>query len=163
MNDVDIETAGMVLAKCAANDPWFPKGGDAIIQAWAEVFAESRLSRDDLLAGVARAYRTEESGFRPLPAAIVRHARAAYFEALRDLPDEQREQMEAVNHALQDMGFTPPDAHRFAKRVALGRKPDVRLTEDQKVELRRRLIERAALESAPRRAPVIPADLSKGA
>ncbi|MBM4686454.1 hypothetical protein GS532_22575 [Rhodococcus hoagii] len=53
--DRDIETAAQVLAKCAANDPWFPKGGQAIVQAWAEVFAESKLSREDLLAGVARA------------------------------------------------------------------------------------------------------------
>lgn len=153
--DHDIETAAKVLAKCAANDPWFPKGGEAIVQAWAEVFAESKLSRDDLLAGVARAYRTEEAGYRPLPASIVKHARAAYFEALRELPDAERDRMEAIEHAMQDMGFAPPVAHRFARRVALGRRPEVGLTEDERAELRRRLAEREALETIPRRAVVI--------
>ncbi|NKR52950.1 hypothetical protein GS481_02325 [Rhodococcus hoagii] len=161
--DRDIETAAQVLAKCAANDPWFPKGGQAIVQAWAEVFAESKLSREDLLAGVARAYRTEETGYRPLPASIVKHARAAYFEALRDLPEEERERMDHVNHALQDMGFAPPAAHRFARRIALGRRPEVGLTDDEKVELRRRLAERAAIEEAPRRAVVVSPDFGKRA
>ena len=64
----DEQTAAMVLAKCAANDPWFPAGGEAIILAWSEVFAASKLTREDLLAGVARAYRLSPDGFRPLPA-----------------------------------------------------------------------------------------------
>lgn len=152
MNERDIETAAMVLAKCAANDPWFPQGGEAIIHAWAEVFTESGLSREDLLAGVARAYRVSEDGFRPLPAAIVKHARAAYFEQLQALPDERRELMENANHILQDMGITPPNAHRFARRVALGRSTPFRLTDEQDAEFRRRMEERKELASAPRRA-----------
>lgn len=151
MNPTDIETAAMVLAKCAANDPWFPKGGDALVQGWAEVFAESRLSRDDLLSGVARAYRVEESGYRPLPASIVKHARAAYFEALRELPDERRADMDEANFVLQDMGISPPQAHQFARAVALRRTPELELSEDQLVEFRRRMTERHALQSQPAR------------
>lgn len=151
INEADIETAAMVLAKCAANDPWFPKGGDALVQGWAEVFAESRLSREDLLAGVARAYRVEESGYRPLPASIVKHARAAYFEALRELPDERRADMDEANFVLQDMGISPPQAHRFARAVVLGRQPELELSEAQLVEFRRRMAERHALQSQPPR------------
>ena len=144
----DIETATLVLAECAAHDLWFPQGGEAVILAWARTFAESGLSREDLIAGVDRAYDRAEGDFRPLPACIVQNARAAYFEALKALPDDRRELMEEANYALQEMGFTPPQAHRYARRVALGREPEVQLTEDQLAELRRRLAERKALGEA---------------
>ncbi len=150
ITDDDKQTAAMVLAKCAANDPWFPAGGESMVWAWAEVFSESGLSREDLLAGVARAYRLSEDGFRPLPASIVRHARAAYFEQLKALPDDRRELMEEANYILQDMGISPPDAHRYARRVALGRAPHFRLTDQQDAEFRRRLAELQAVEKVPR-------------
>lgn len=150
ITDDDKHTAGLVLAKCAANDPWFPAGGESTVLAWAEVFSESGLSREDLLAGVARAYRLAEDGFRPLPASIVRHARAAYFEQLKALPDDRRELMEEANHILQDMGVCPPDAHRFARRVALGRTPPFRLTDAQYAEFQRKLAARQALTATPR-------------
>lgn len=151
MNDDDKQTASLVLAKCAANDPWFPNGGESTVLAWAEVFSESGLAREDLLAGVARAYRMAEEGFRPLPASIVRHSRAAYFEQLKGLPDERRVLMEEANHILQDMGVSPPVAHRFARRVALGREPNFQLTEEQTAELRRRLTARQALTATAAR------------
>ena len=87
------QTAALVLAKCAANDPWFPNGGEAIVMAWAEVFAESGLAREELLAGVARAYRLETEGFKPLAASIVKHSFAAYHDSLKSLSDEKRESM----------------------------------------------------------------------
>lgn len=151
ITDDDKITAAMVLAKCAANDPWFPAGGETTVLAWAEVFGDSGLSREDLLAGVARAYRLAEEGFRPLPASIVRHARAAYFEMLKALPDDRRELMEEANYVLQDMDISPPDAHRFARRVALGRDPHFTLTDEQQAEFRRRLTERQAIRNMPRR------------
>lgn len=149
--DDENATAALVLAKCAASDPWFPHGGEATVLAWAEVFAESGLSREDLLSGVARAYRLAEEGFRPLPASIVRHGRAAYFEMLKALPDDRRELMEEANYILQDMGISPPDAHRYARRVALGRAPHFRLTDEQDAEFRRKFAERQAIEKGPRR------------
>ncbi|MGW4720890.1 hypothetical protein [Nocardia sp. NPDC004260] len=152
ITDDDKHTAAMVLAKCAANDPWFPAGGESTVLAWAEVFSESGLAREDLLAGVARAYRLAEEGFRPLPASIVRHARAAYFEQLKSLPEERRELMEEANHILQDMGVSPPDAHRFARRVALGRAPHFRLTDAQHAEFQQRMAARQALTDGNRRA-----------
>ncbi|MFC8531893.1 hypothetical protein [Nocardia sp. NPDC057227] len=151
ITDEDRQTAGMVLAKCAANDPWFPAGGESTVLAWAEVFSESGLGREDLLAGVARAYRVCEDGFRPLPASVVRHARAAYFEQLKSLPEDRRQLMERANHVLQDMGFAPPVAHRWARRVALGRSPNVNLTEDQIAEFKKRMAEREAIEQSPPR------------
>lgn len=150
ITDSQLQTAGLVLAKCAANDPWFPNGGESTVMAWGEVFSESGLSREDLLAGVTRAYRMSEEGFRPLPASIVRHARAAYFEQLKALPDDRRELMEEANYVLQDMGISPPDAHQFARRVALGREPNLTLSEEQTVEFRRKLAERQAIERGPR-------------
>lgn len=146
-----IETATQVLMKCAANDPWFPAGGDGIQVAWAEVFAESGLAREDLLAGVARAYRLETEGFKPLPAAIVKYAKEAYYDSLKSLPEAKREAMEEASHILQELGLTPPQAHRYARRIALGRKPLVALTPEQDSQLRIRLAERQALKALPAR------------
>lgn len=145
------QTAALVLAKCAANDPWFPNGGEAIVMAWAEVFAESGLAREDLLAGVARAYRLETEGFKPLAASIVKHSFAAYHDSLKSLPDEKRESMEEASHILQELGLTPPQAHRYVRRIALGRKPLVALTPEQDSQLRIRLAERQALKALPAR------------
>lgn len=146
-----IETATQVLMKCAANDPWFPAGGDGIQVAWAEVFAESGLAREELLAGVARAYRLETEGFKPLAASIVKHSFAAYRDSLKSLPDEKREAMEEASHILQELGLTPPQAHRYVRRIALGRKPLVALTPEQDSQLRIRLAERQALKALPAR------------
>lgn len=150
MNDHQ-QTAALVLAKCAANDPWFPNGGESIVLAWAEVFAASGLAREDLLAGVARAYRLADEGFKPLPASIVKHARAAYYESLKALPESKREAMEEASHILQELGLTPPEAHRYARRIALGRKPLVPLTAEQDSQLRTRLAERRDLKALPSR------------
>lgn len=141
-----IQTSALVLAKCASNDPWFPKPGEALVKAWAEVFAASHLSREDLLAGVARAYQIEEEGFRPLPASIVKHARAAYFEALGALDDEQRDRMLTMAYELEDMGFPPPVAQKHVRRVALGRSPVIDLSEQEQRELFDRVQARLALQ-----------------
>lgn len=138
-------TATLVLAKCSAKDLWFPNIGEVAILGWAEVFAESGLTCEELLDGVDRAYQKAEEGYRPLPASIVSNARAAYFEALRELPDDRRKLMDEANYVLQDMGFTPPVAHRWARRVALGRTPNVDLSEEQLAEFRRRMTERQAI------------------
>lgn len=130
------DAAAKVLAKCASNDPWFPQGGEAVVHAWAEIFADSGLSTEDLLAGVARAYsKAGDNGYRPLPGSIIKHAREAYFEQLRSLDDATRETLDELVFALQDVGLFPPDAHRFARRVILGREPHVQLTSEQQVQL----------------------------
>lgn len=141
--------ATLVLAKCATKDLWFPNVGETAILGWAEVFEESRLSVDELLDGVDRAYRKEEQGYRPLPASIVSHARTAYFDALRDLPEEHRKLMDEANYVLQHMGIIPPVATRWSRQMALGRKTNIDLTEEQMSEFRRRMAERQALKEAP--------------
>lgn len=143
--------ATLVLAKCATKDLWFPNVGETAILGWAEVFEDCGLSADELLAGVDRAYDKEERDYRPLPASIVNHARAAYFDALRELPEDRRKVMDQANYVLQDMGFLPPVAHRWARRVALGRTPNVDLTDEQMAEFRRRMAEREVLEQNPLR------------
>ncbi|ULE32178.1 hypothetical protein [Mycobacterium sp. IDR2000157661] len=73
------QTAAKALAKCAANDPWFPQPNRATVAAWAEQIAVYRLNEADVLAGVTMAYRdngTDRTGerFRPLPRDIVQAA-----------------------------------------------------------------------------------------
>lgn len=143
--------ATLVLAKCATKDLWFPNIGEAAILGWAEVFADSGLTTDELIDGVDRAYAKAEEGYRPLPAGIVTHARAAYFDALRELPDDRRVLLDQAVYVLQDMGFAPPVAHRWARRVAVGKEPNVDLTENQMADFRRRMAERQALDSQPKR------------
>lgn len=131
-----IAAATKVLMKCAANDLWFPQGGEAVIYAWAEVFADSGLSTEDLIAGVARAYKLAgDDGYKPLPGSIIKHARDAYFEQLRSLDDRTRQALDEFVFALQDAGLIPPDAHRYARRVILGREPHIQLTSEQQVQI----------------------------
>lgn len=151
MNDEWKQTAALVLAKCAANDPWFPNGGEAIVSAWGEVFSKSGLGRQDLLDGVARAYTQAASGFKPLPADIVRHARATYFESLSQLNEDQRDRMLTTAYELMDMGFPPPLAHKHVRQLALGRPPVITLTDEQQATLAEAVSERLALQPVPLR------------
>ncbi|WP_280195929.1 hypothetical protein [Nocardia farcinica] len=134
-----ISIAADVLKRCSGYDLWFPTPSQTAIVAWANLFAESRLSREDLLAGVDLAYTREAPGYRPLPASIIRYAHTAYYEALRDLPDDQRELMNEASYALQDMGFSPNESHRYSRAIALGRPTDLTLTDEQDTQLRARL------------------------
>ena len=147
-----IDIATDIFKRCSGYDLWFPTPSQTAIVAWANVFAESRLSREDLTAGVDLAYGKEGPGYRPLPASIVQYAHAAYFEALRDLSPERRKIMEEANYALQGMGFAPNEAHRYSRAIVLGRKPTIDLTAEQDSELRARITAaRDELKSRPPR------------
>lgn len=148
IRDEFIDAAANVIGICQSQDPYFPATADALVLGWAETFQESGLTPADLIIGVKHAYKDAKEGFRPLPSTIVQHARTAYFEALKALPEEQRELMDEVNHALQDLGFAPPVAHRYSRQFALGRKPDITLTEQQQDSLRRYWDQRKALKNA---------------
>lgn len=69
-------TAALALAKCAAYDPWFPQPNPAAVAAWAEQIARYQLDLADVLAGVAKMYADNGSGFRPLPKDLTDAARA---------------------------------------------------------------------------------------
>ncbi|MFC4128954.1 hypothetical protein [Nocardia rhizosphaerae] len=149
--DQHLETAHEVLKRCSGYDLWFPTPSQTAIVAWANAFAQSGLGREDLIAGVDRAYQAEPPGFRPLPASIISYAKAAYYEALRNLTDDRRRLMDETNYALQDLGYSTNDAHRYSRAVALGRRTPVRLTEEQADELRARLARTSRqLEQPPR-------------
>jgi hypothetical protein len=59
-----IATAKLILAKCAAYDPWFPHPSQATVLAWAEEIQATNLTPNDLLAGVTEVYRTHGGGFK---------------------------------------------------------------------------------------------------
>ena len=146
---IDVATA--VITFCQSRDPYFPTTADALILGWAESFQDSGLEPIDIMIGVKHAYADAKEGFRPLPSTIVQHARTAYFEALKGLSEEERDLMDDVNHALQDLGFIPPAAHRYSRQFALGRQPDFTLTAEQQQALRSYFAQRKALKEAPRR------------
>ncbi|MET8430068.1 hypothetical protein [Nocardia sp. NPDC004860] len=147
--DQYIEIATDILKRCSGYDLWFPHPSQTAIAAWANAFAESRLTRDELIAGVDHAYNHEAPGYRPLPASILQHARTARLDALRAQPDERRHRIDDACHALQDMGFTPPQAHRISRQIALGQRTDVQLTAAQKAELQQKLAARDELAQTP--------------
>ncbi|MBF6326473.1 hypothetical protein IU451_28655 [Nocardia cyriacigeorgica] len=122
MNTDDyIPTAGYALAKFSGDQMYFPNAGDATILSWAETFAASRLTPEELRAGVLHvAINAEGHDFRPMPADIIRGARAARREAIRNLPKKAVDDMEAANHILQDLDYSPQEAHRISLQVALG-------------------------------------------
>ncbi|NKW62330.1 hypothetical protein GS931_21575 [Rhodococcus hoagii] len=103
------------------------------------------------MAGVTRAYRLEF----PVQASagVDREARRlAYTEALQGLSKQEREAMEEASHILQDMGFLPPEAHRWVRAVKAGRRKPFELTPEQDRQLRERLVERRELQADPARA-----------
>ena len=140
LSETDLQTASMVLAKCAAYDPWFPKPdgeqAQATIQAWATAFkgAEPRW----LLAGVDRWYAHNGAGERVLPADIRKKSAEIVEDFIRRLSPEQREvrDEQRLHDLMRARKFGEPNPPlRPLPQVALPHNPDEsRLTEDQKVE-----------------------------
>jgi hypothetical protein len=94
-----VTAAKAVLAKCAANDPWFPQPSQATVLAWAEQVEFTNLTVEDLLAGVTDVYRTRGNGFKPLPADVIGAARALRQEAAMREPGHVSTQRELTNAA----------------------------------------------------------------
>jgi hypothetical protein len=127
MNEISERQLGaVVLAKCAANDPWFPQPGEALCDAWGEIFAKSKLQLSDLLGGVTNAYTEHGSGFKPLPADIVRFARAIRRERGDRMTPEQRRELEdrrdaELERKLASLPVSPPKNPGFgAEKVSRG-------------------------------------------
>lgn len=87
-------TAARALAKCAANDPWFPQPNRATVEAWAEHIAQWQLGDADVLAGVTKMYADNGGGsgerFKPLPKDLIAAARAVRADRTqRETPAER--------------------------------------------------------------------------
>jgi hypothetical protein len=93
------ETAALALAKCAAYDPWFPQPNRATVEAWAEQIARWDIAPRDALAGVAKMYTDNGSGFRPLPKDLIDAARACRSDRCQRESREQREAREDAQDA----------------------------------------------------------------
>ena len=108
------QLAAMVLAKCAANDPWFPKGSTATVDEWARHFARWELGARDLAAGVELAYEEHGSGFKPLPKDIVDFARKVRRErAERENADPE------LRRAREDAADRRLEARKLALQSAV--------------------------------------------
>lgn len=71
-----MDLANKVLAKCAANDPNFPRPSEAVRLAWAEHIGMTSLSLEDLLDAVTAVYGVQTGpGFRMLPGHVIAAAR----------------------------------------------------------------------------------------
>lgn len=83
-----IAAAKAVLAKCAANDPWFPQPSESTVLAWAEHIALANLDADILLEAVTVAYGGHTNGFKPLPGDIITAARQIRHDRFQRQPLE---------------------------------------------------------------------------
>lgn len=101
MTDDYLDTARLVLAKCAAADPRFPNPSDATVLMWAECFTPTGLTRADLLAAVTVVYSTHSGDIRPRPRDIIDAARI--FR--RDRSDQQQLQLERGPRAEPGPGY----------------------------------------------------------
>ncbi|WP_280412652.1 hypothetical protein [Nocardia asiatica] len=116
-----IAVATYALGKFSGDQLYFPNAGDATVLSWAETFAASKLTPEEIRAGVLHVVLNAEGGdFRPMPADILRGARSARREAIQALPQKAIDEMEAANYILQDIGYTPQEAHRISRQVAIG-------------------------------------------
>lgn len=93
LSETDLQTASMVLAKCAAYDPWFPKPegeqAQATIQAWATAF--KGIEPRWVLDGVDRWYASHGAKERVLPADIAKQASEARYDFRMRMSQEQAE------------------------------------------------------------------------
>ena len=69
------QMAAIVLAKCAAYDPYLTEPTEETARAWAEQFEFYGLDLNDLLASVTKIYSQHGSGYRPLPKDLTDAAR----------------------------------------------------------------------------------------
>jgi hypothetical protein len=91
------QIAAAVYQACTTYDQYLPQLSADVAKSWAKVFRHSRLSADDLLAGVDRVYVEHGAGYRPLPADIARAGRAIREDRAQR---EDREQLEQREQAI---------------------------------------------------------------
>lgn len=88
------QMAALVLAKCAAYDPYLTAPTKETCLAWAEQFELYGLDIDDLTKAVTKVYSEHGSGYRPLPKDITDAARAIRRERCERESSELREARE---------------------------------------------------------------------
>lgn len=88
------QMAALVLAKCAAYDPYLTAPTKETCLAWAEQFELYELGLDDLTKAVTKVYSEHGSGYRPLPKDITDAARAIRKDRTERESSAQREARE---------------------------------------------------------------------
>ncbi len=109
------QMAALVLAKCAAYDPYLTEPTKETCLAWAEQFERYDLDLPDLMAGVTRIYAENGSGYRPLPKDITDAARAGRS-------DRTQRESTAARQAREDQRDAALDRRSLA---AIGRRVGV--------------------------------------
>lgn len=115
------QMAALVLAKCAAYDPYLTEPTEETARAWAEQFELYSLDIGDLMAAVTKVYSDNGSGYRPLPKDFTDAARAIRRErgerestAERQAREDQRDAELANRQRLAAM------VGGLAKQKAIG-------------------------------------------
>lgn len=96
------QLAALVLAKCAAYDPYLTEPTEETARAWAEQFELYRLEPLDLMAAVTRIYRDNGSGYRPLPKDITDAARSIRRDrAERESTEDRQAREDALDARIE--------------------------------------------------------------
>lgn len=96
------QLAALVLAKCAAYDPYLTEPTEETACAWAEQFQMYGLDLGDLLAAVTKIYSEHGCGYRPLPKDITDAARAIRRDRTERESDAERQAREDQRDAELD-------------------------------------------------------------
>lgn len=92
------QVAARALAKCQANDPYFPNVGDAMVLAWSEHLERHGILDYELVeAAVFKMYDEHDSGFRPLPKDLVAAARSIRKTVTEDETEREKNLRIAAN------------------------------------------------------------------
>jgi hypothetical protein len=115
------QIAAMVLAKCAAYDPYLTEPTEEQARAWAEQFELYKLDLDVLLAAVTKVYSDNGSGYRPLPKDFTDAARAIRRDRAERESDAEREaRQERQAAALETRNRLADLVVRLAESKAVG-------------------------------------------
>lgn len=145
------QIAAAVYQRCNHFDPYLPALTPDLARAWGALFAKHKLNEADLIAAVEVVYDENGRGYRPLPADIVKAARAIRRDRYErsDLDSAERREHEAVCDA-KAAEVAPEVAEARRQAIAGFAFRPKQLTE---AESRRRLVERQRRAAPPQPMP----------
>jgi hypothetical protein len=120
------------------------------VQVWMQAAArggwENNLAREAVFD-----HFTNTVGVWLMPGHITEHINRTRGNALRALSEERRQLMDEACYILQDMGYTPNEAHQYTRAIVTGQQPLKPLAPEQDEEFRARCAARAEVLAQPPR------------
>lgn len=101
LTDEQVATAGLVLKAIKQIDPYFASADVKMARGWAQIFARTDYTAEELVDGVLEFYIHEANGRRCMPANVIDGARKSRERAARESAVKHQE-IEARRAARQE-------------------------------------------------------------